>query len=77
MRRRRAEVRPLVADSRYNNVIAGKFINFLISVVINPLDIEITGSGVSKATIPFTAQACVLTMKMHVDAVEPTNWSEV
>jgi len=30
MRRRRAEVRPLVADSRYNNVIAGKFINFLM-----------------------------------------------
>ena len=48
----------------------------LHDVIVGELAPEFTGSGVSKIVVPFTAQACVLTMKMHADNSEPTNWAE-
>ena len=48
----------------------------LHDVVIGNLAPEFTGSGVSAITVPYTAQACVLVMKMHADNTEPTNWAE-
>lgn len=49
----------------------------LHDVVINPLDFEVPGSGsVGRVTIPFTAQACVLGMKVNASVSVPTNWAE-
>lgn len=47
----------------------------LHDVVINPANVVLHGSGVSKATVPYTARACVLEMKMNSGASEPTNWA--
>ena len=48
----------------------------LHDVVIGELAPEFAGSGVSRITVPFTAQACILVMKMNSAATEPTNWAE-
>jgi len=48
----------------------------LHDVVIGELAPEFTGSGISRIVVPFTAQACVLTMKMNASATEPANWAE-
>lgn len=48
----------------------------LHDVVINPANVVLHGTGVSRATVPFTARACVLVMKMEATNTEPTNWAE-
>jgi hypothetical protein len=48
----------------------------LHDVIIGNLDPDLKGSGVSRIVVPFTAQACILTMKMHTSATEPTGWAE-
>ncbi len=48
----------------------------LHDVVVGTLTEEMERGGIKRITVPYTAQACILTMKMHADNTEPTNWAE-
>lgn len=49
---------------------------YLHDVVLGEIPHEVTGSGVQKRSIPFTATACVLTFSVLGTSSAPTGWAE-